>query len=120
MLAQRRWRWNGGVLIGSGVATPMWARMQKPLCRVHLGAGYSPDAGLLRVNVMEVADLVWKEDTKPDLYVKMFVAPDPKKSTKVCRHPPPGSLERLLTSTSLAKVRDFARCSARRTSSAGR
>ena len=78
---------SGGHGSGTGNAAHVAAASDDPkkpkLCTIRLGAGYSPEASLLRVNVLEVADLAWKEDSKPDLYVKMFLAPDPKKTTKV-------------------------------------
>ena len=69
-------------------ALAVWARPwpQKPkLCTVRLGVGYSPEASLLRVNVMDVADLAGKEESSPDLYIKMFLVPDPKKATKASK-----------------------------------
>ena len=57
---------------------------------VQLGVGYSPQAGLLRVNVIEMTDMTTKDEAALDLYIKMFLAPDPKKATKVpVSHPPP-------------------------------
>lgn len=55
---------------------------KKKLCNIRLSVGYNQAAGVLRVHVQELGELPWTEETKPDLYVKMFVAPDPKKETK--------------------------------------
>jgi hypothetical protein len=79
LLRPRRTHGGRGLKTGGG-------GLQKPtLCRIKLGVGYSREAGLLRVNIGDVTDLTGVSETA-DLYVKMFLAPDPKKATKVSIH----------------------------------
>lgn len=58
------------------------SKKKRKLCNIKLAVGYTANAGVLRVHVQELSELPWEEEFKPDLYVKMFVVPDPKKETK--------------------------------------
>ena len=56
---------------------------KKRLCAIRTDVAYDGGSETLRVHVHEVEGLSERKFGKPQLYVKLYLSPDPKKMTKV-------------------------------------
>ena len=63
-------------------ATTLGAHKRR-LCTVRIEASYSASGEQLELRIFEVEGLLERKYGKPDLYVKLYLSPDPKKTTKV-------------------------------------
>lgn len=67
----------------AGKGTTTLGAHKKRLCVVRTDVSFDPTRDVLTVHVHEVDGLSERKFGKPDLYVKLYLAPDPKKKTKV-------------------------------------